>query len=199
MTQEASRYDTILEPRGAGGLGALILTGGASSRMGADKAALDWGGRRAVDRLWELAREAGAGPAFCVGAGDLGLPRVCEAAPGCGPVGALLAGAQALRAAGAARALVLAVDAPTLTLSDLAPLLAAAPPGASYAGLPLPLVIDLDALPADAAADSPLRALVSRSGARLLTFPKGALGRLRGANTPDERAALLAQLDVPDA
>ncbi|HEY0651236.1 NTP transferase domain-containing protein, partial [Phenylobacterium sp.] len=41
-------------------LGVVILTGGASSRMGADKAALLWGGRRAVDRLADLARELGA-------------------------------------------------------------------------------------------------------------------------------------------
>ena len=30
--------------------GVLILTGGGSRRMGRDKAALDWGGARAVDR-----------------------------------------------------------------------------------------------------------------------------------------------------
>ena len=30
-------------------LGALILSGGHSARMGEDKALLDWGGRRAID------------------------------------------------------------------------------------------------------------------------------------------------------
>ena len=41
-------------------LGAIILSGGASSRMGVDKAAMDWLGRRAVDRVADLAFEVGA-------------------------------------------------------------------------------------------------------------------------------------------
>jgi molybdopterin-guanine dinucleotide biosynthesis protein A len=55
--------------------GVLILTGGGSRRMGRDKAALDWGGVRAVDRLAELARALGAQRVLTVGA-DLGLPFV---------------------------------------------------------------------------------------------------------------------------
>jgi molybdopterin-guanine dinucleotide biosynthesis protein A len=36
-------------------LGAIILCGGGSRRMGRDKALLDWGGERAIDRVAALA------------------------------------------------------------------------------------------------------------------------------------------------
>ena len=58
-------------------LGALILTGGASSRMGEDKALLEWGGVRAVDRLVAL----GAGGRLRSGV-HRGRPRVRPPSPG---------------------------------------------------------------------------------------------------------------------
>ena len=169
--------------------GAIILTGGTSRRMGADKAALDWDGQRAVDRVAALASAAGAVRVLTAGR-DLGLEHVDDPAPGAGPVGGVLAGARALAAHGLARALVLAVDAPTVTVDDLAPLLAAGEPGAVYEGLPVPMVVTLAALPADAEPGWPLRRLVER--ARLATLPcdEAVKLRLRGANTPEERAAL---------
>lgn len=172
----------------------MILSGGGSTRMGGDKAVLDWQGWTAIDRVAALARAAGAAVVIEVGAIDHGLPRVSEEPPGAGPVGGVLAGARALREAGCDRALVLAVDAPTLTRDDLSPLLGAPSPGAAYDGLHLPLVIDLAALPADAEADWPLGRLLERSGVRRLPCPADARARLRGANTPQERAALLAAL-----
>jgi molybdopterin-guanine dinucleotide biosynthesis protein A len=165
-------------------LGAIILCGGGSQRMGRDKAVLDWGGRRAVDRVADLARAAGAQALVTAGA-DLGWPWVADDAAGAGPVGGVLAGARAL---GTARLLVLAVDAPTITPGDLAPLLAT---GGCYEGLPLPMVLDAAALPADAEAGWPLRRLVERAGLVALPVPDGALQRLRGANTPEERDGLL--------
>lgn len=165
-------------------LGAIILCGGASRRMGRDKAALDWDGRRAVDLVADLARAVGAQALVTAGA-DLGLPWVADDAAGAGPVGGVLAGARAL---GTARLLVLAVDAPTIMPSDLAPLLAT---GGCYEGLPVPMVLDAAALPADAEAGWPLRRLVERAGLRALPVPDGTLPRLRGANTPEERDALL--------
>jgi len=169
--------------------GAIILTGGASRRMGADKAALDWDGQRAVDRVAALAAAAGAVRVLTAGR-DHGLEHVDDPTPGAGPVGGVLAGARALAAHGLARALVLAVDAPTVTVDDLAPLLAAAEPGAFHDGLPVPMMVTLAALPADAEAGWPLRRLVERAGLGALPCDDALRLRLRGANTPEERAAL---------
>jgi molybdenum cofactor guanylyltransferase len=171
-------------------LGAIILVGGASARMGQDKAAMDWGGLRAVDRVAELARAVGANPVLTAG-GDYGLPFVEDPEPLGGPVGGVLAGCTALAQAGCQRALILAVDAPTLTPADLAPLLAAPAPGAAYAGFPAPMVIALSAVARDLAMNAPFRRFVDRSGVRQLALPEGAEARLRGANTPQERDALL--------
>ena len=164
--------------------GAIILCGGASRRMGRDKALLDWHGARAVDRVAALAKAVGAEALVTAGA-DLGLPWVADDAAFAGPVGGVLAGARAL---GTARLLVLAVDAPTVTPQDLAPLLAT---GGHYEGLPVPMVVEARAIPADAEAGWPLRRFVERAGLASLPVPAGAMARLRGANTPEEREGLL--------
>ena len=169
--------------------GAIILTGGASRRMGADKALLDWDGRRAVDRVAALATAAGAVRVLTAGR-DCGLEHVEDPEPGAGPVGGVLAGARALSAHGLSRVLVLAVDAPTATVEDLAPLLAAAEPGAFYEGLPVPMVVTLAALPAEAEAGWPLRRLVEAAGLAGLACDEVVRSRLRGANTPEEVLAL---------
>jgi molybdopterin-guanine dinucleotide biosynthesis protein A len=176
-------------------IGAAILVGGASSRMGVDKAAQDWGGRRAVDRLADLATAAGAAPVVTVGGRDYGLPRVDDLSAGGGPVGGLAAAVAALRTAGCARMLALAVDAPTVRLADIAPLLAAPSPGAAFEGLHLPLVFDLAAAPLDAGPGWPIARFVERAGLARLPCPSAAYARLRGANTPEERARLLAADD----
>jgi molybdenum cofactor guanylyltransferase len=170
------------------GLGAIILAGGASRRMGADKAELVWDGVRAVDCVAELARAAGAEVVVTVGPRDLGLRNVTEA--GGGPVAGICAGAAVL---GSSRALVLAVDAPTIRPDDLAPLLAAPSPGAAFAHLHLPLVIDVAALPTAAGPGWSMARLITEARLALLPVPDGAAPRLRGANTPAERAALAAQ------
>src|SRR4051812_31729314 len=116
-------------------IGGLVLAGGGSQRMGRDKAVVEWDGGRAVDRGFALASE------ICdqvlVSGGDYGLPFVADPHPGAGPVAGLLAGAAELKARGCSKLLVLAVDAPTLRVSDLELLLSAGPPGAAFEGLPL--------------------------------------------------------------
>lgn len=170
--------------------GGLILTGGASSRMGSDKALLNISGLRAVDRVVALAASVGAHPVLTVGRFDYGHPFIADPIPLGGPVGGILAGGRALLSLGLERALILAVDAPTLRPEDLEPLLAAAN-GAAFEGLPLPMVVRLDALPQDADADWPIRRLIEACGLSRPACPAGAADRLRGANTPSEHQALL--------
>ena len=169
-------------------LGAIILCGGGSVRMGRDRALLEWGGVRAVDRVAALARAAGAEAVLTAGR-DYGLDWVPDPQEGAGPVGGVLAGAAALRARGCLRALVLAVDAPTLTAEDLAPLLAAEA-GATFDASPVPMVLPLEAMPEGAQAGWPLRRLVERAGLAVLECPEEAKARLLGANTPQERDRL---------
>ena len=176
----------------SGPLHAIILAGGASRRMGTDKAELAWDGLRAVDRLAALARSLGAARILTAGDRDYGLEHVRDPAPQSGPVAGVLAGLAALKDQ-PGRVLILAVDAPTLTAVDLAPLLAAPSPGASYAGLPLPMVLDPAAAPADARDDWPLRRFVERAGLAELPVDPGVADRLRGANTPEERDRLLRE------
>lgn len=171
-------------------IGGLVLAGGASRRMGRDKALVEWDGRRAIDLVFALAGEI-CGEVLISG-GDYGLPFVADPHPGAGPVAGVLAGAAALQAKGCETLLVLAVDAPTLTASDLAPLLAARAPGAAFEGLPLPLVVSIEALPAEAENDWPLRRLVERAGVRTVACPDDVRRRARGANDAAEQARLLS-------
>jgi molybdopterin-guanine dinucleotide biosynthesis protein A len=175
-------------------LGAVILTGGASRRMGADKAAELWRGVRAVDRIAETARACGAAPVITAGGVDYGLATVADLTLAAGPVGGVLAGAAALRAAGCDRGLFLAADAPTLSPDDVELLLERPSPGATFEGLHLPFVIDLDALPPDAAEGWPLARVLERAGLARLACPPERRAHVRGANTPEEREALLLSL-----
>jgi len=170
-------------------LDAIILTGGASRRMGADKAEQFWGGRRAVDRVADLALEAGAVRIITAGPRALGYAHVADPEPFGGPVAGVLSGLAALGPE-AVRVLVLAVDAPSLRLSDLMGLIEAGGVGAAYAGFPLPMVIKATGCPNEAEAGWPLRRLVDRAGLAQITPDPDALDRLRGANTPQDYARL---------
>lgn len=175
-------------------LTAIILVGGGSTRMGADKAALIWNGRRAVDRIADVARRAGAEQVLTAGDGDYGLGRIDDPGPDGGPVAGIVAGVAAARAVRSDRVLVLAVDAPTATLGDLRPLLASSPPGAAYEGLNLPLVMDVASAPPDAGPGWAVARFIQVAGLSRIICPPEAAARLRGANTPAERDRLLAAL-----
>jgi molybdopterin-guanine dinucleotide biosynthesis protein A len=92
----------------------LLLTGGTSSRLGAPKAELRRDGERLADR------NAGLLAAVCTVALEVG-PGTSSLPPGSGPLAALVAGAEALRARGVqVPVLVLAVDLPFVDAALLA-------------------------------------------------------------------------------
>jgi molybdopterin-guanine dinucleotide biosynthesis protein A len=95
----------------------LLLTGGASRRMGRDKAALPAidGEDSLADRTARLLAST-THPCFEVGPGHSHLPTVLEDPPGGGPLAAVAAGQQRLAAVNwSGPALVVATDLPRLT------------------------------------------------------------------------------------
>ncbi|MHB1710550.1 MAG: molybdenum cofactor guanylyltransferase [Acidimicrobiales bacterium] len=120
----------------------LLLTGGASRRMGFAKGTLEVDGTRLSPRLADLLTAVTV-PSLEVGPGYSGLPRVAEEIPGRGPVAAIVAGWETCRAVADPRSvLVLACDLPLMTLGVLR-WLALRPGDRSMvpvvAGLPQPL------------------------------------------------------------
>jgi molybdopterin-guanine dinucleotide biosynthesis protein A len=99
------------------GAAGLLLTGGASRRLGQDKGALTLpnSGESLARRTGRLLAGATA-TALEVGPGHSGLPAVVEDPPGGGPLMALAAGTRQLRARGwTGPVLVVATDLPRLT------------------------------------------------------------------------------------
>jgi molybdopterin-guanine dinucleotide biosynthesis protein A len=97
------------------GVAGLLLTGGASRRMGVDKASLVVDGVRLAQRTAGIL-SAVVTPALEVGPGRSTLPVVEEAPPGQGPLVAAAAGFRALAEGGhAGPVVVVATDLPRLT------------------------------------------------------------------------------------
>lgn len=102
--------------RGAGSVGGLVLCGGASRRMGRDKAGLELAGRALIEhaiavlsaRAGRVRLACGTTPRY----GELGHPLVQDRAGGLGPLAGLEAGLAAARDAGEDCVLVLACDMP---------------------------------------------------------------------------------------
>ncbi|WP_078313883.1 molybdenum cofactor guanylyltransferase [Mycobacterium sp. D16Q16] len=100
-------------------LAAVVLTGGASRRMGRDKAAIRWGGQTLAQRAVRTVSSRCA-PVIVVCApgqdiGDLQAVIVDDLQPGQGPLVALGQGLRAAGDRGAGRAFVCAVDMPLIS------------------------------------------------------------------------------------
>jgi molybdenum cofactor guanylyltransferase len=108
------------------GSSGFVLVGGASSRMGRDKALLPVGGRTLVEDIAAQVRAA-AGSVCLIGApqkyGHLGLPVVADKIENCGPLGGLYT---ALSCTEAEWIVLVACDMPGVTAAFLEQLLDAA-------------------------------------------------------------------------
>jgi molybdenum cofactor guanylyltransferase len=92
-------------------LSAFVLAGGRSSRMGADKALLEFRGRTLLERAMETSRDV-AGACRIVGSTEKYGDVIEDVYVGQGPLAGIHA---ALRASSTDRNLVLAVDTPLMT------------------------------------------------------------------------------------
>lgn len=171
-------------------IGGVILAGGQSSRMGADKATLVLDGRTLLDRARHMLAECGvtsAGAILVSGRPDEpdGVP---DSEPGAGPAHGARDALAALNARGFTRAIIIPVDMPRLTPAHLQPLLSASGSAAAYADQPLPCVVDTQAVPNDAAPS--LFGLLTAHGVTWLACPADAAAALTSINTPQDWAML---------
>ena len=166
---------------------AIILAGGRSSRMGRDKALLEWQGQPLYKRAQALAQNLGAGQLFVSGSQVGGLP---DRYPDQGP----LAGIEAcLQKAETDWVLVLPVDMPQLRAQTLAPLVAQRE-AAYLANSPLPAWLPnsarvrdwLERQLADPAGERSVKSLLRFSEARSVPCEDP----LDNCNTPEEWQAL---------
>jgi molybdenum cofactor guanylyltransferase len=196
--------------------GAIVLAGGASSRMGRDKSWLELDGRPLLAHVLErLARRCS--PILVSARADQRLPhldglellRVDDPEPGGGPLVGLLAGLRALEQRGVARAYLSSCDALGVSEAHVdfmlarlhaeSGLIAAVPIDADGRRHPLAAAVDVARMRARAeaqldAGDRRLQALFS--GDAIAAVPASELPDrevLVACNTPQEWAAALAR------
>jgi molybdenum cofactor guanylyltransferase len=125
-----------LMAHGRGSRAGFVLTGGASSRMGRDKAALPFAGATLVEYVAGCVRAA-ASSVTLIGAPEryagLGLPAFADRYPDCGPLGGVCT---ALETTSADWNLIVACDMPGVTPDFLETLLAAAEAAAADCLIP---------------------------------------------------------------
>ena len=174
----------------------FVLAGGASSRMGRDKALLAYRGTSLLDHIASLVRRA-CGSAIIVGDparySHLSYPVVPDFVSGCGPLAGVIT---ALQVSNTEWNLVVACDMPALSLGVLRSLLDAAAQSRAHCvaatgpggeGEPLCAVYHQDCLPIleQALRDNRLKMRDLLTEIRAETLPMEA-GALANANTPAE-------------
>lgn len=181
----------------------VVLAGGRSQRMGADKARLRWRGQSLLDHALEQLRGAGCTRVLVSGAYQQ-YSHVADRYPERGPLGGL---ASIAEQAPETRWLVVAIDQPLVDAAMLRPLISGLQTGLDsargicrYGEEPLPMALMVQ--PAtrqwlrtaveSATGHRSLKAL--HDALRVYTLPADASvrARLRGANTPAEWHALLS-------
>jgi len=179
-----------------GALVGVVLCGGASRRMGRDKALVPVGGVPMAQRVADALRHAGCEPVVVVGGDgaalrDLGMQVVPDLHPGEGPLGGLIT---ALRSfAHASAVVVVACDLPWLGAGSISSVVAAMAPqveaavGRTDRVQPLVGAWRPSALPlleaAFAAGERRLRAVLHDLHAAMVDLPEAELANV---NTPDD-------------
>jgi len=167
----------------------LILAGGLSSRMGADKASLVIEGRTLLQRTATALRVVGATIVAVSGDRPGGIP---DRWPRSGPIGGI---ASAVEYLPDGELLIVPVDMPRLNQSVLEPLIAARSERTTvWHGYPLPMRMTLDGASRTALAElmtqpgrtCSVSALQSRLGAARLAIDTLDTRLLVNCNTPDE-------------
>jgi molybdopterin-guanine dinucleotide biosynthesis protein A len=159
----------------------VVLAGGRSSRMGTNKAFLQYRGKPLIDHMMGLLKEAGAKDVWV--SGSLAqYPCIPDEEKFQGPAMAIRHVLKRLERAEASGVLFVPVDMPALT-PDLLRELAAQQDGAYYQGWPLPAFLPFkEILPADKSIKGLLQ--VMRISARQV--PEGRQACFVNANTPEE-------------
>lgn len=131
----------MTRPADSAGWTGVVLAGGRSSRMGRDKAGLEWQGRPLLEHMQALLRAAGAARVIVSGPYP-GHDSVPDRVPGQGPLGGIASIAATLPDG---VLLLVPVDMPRLTPALLAALAGAGGPRCShYPGHVLPMRLQLD-------------------------------------------------------
>lgn len=180
----------------------VVLAGGRSQRMGADKARLLWQGRPLIEHQIALLQASGC-ERVLVSGGYSAYPHVRDRWPQRGPLGGL---ASVAAEAPETRWLVLAVDQPLLDVEMLRSLRfgleAAIERGRGlcrFGEEQLPMAMQMSAeirrwmenALKGAGSGASIKHLQERLRIYTLPADAGVRARLRGANTPDEWQALL--------
>lgn len=159
----------------------VVLAGGRSSRMGRDKAQLDWHGVSLLDRMCRILLDAGV--ARVVVSGDRpGHDCVPDVEPERGP-GFAVSGVLATLPADAT-ALVVPVDMPLLTPALLRMLTAHR--AACFEGHPLPALLPTRAADGGELRADSIKGLHRAAGSVALPVTADAAAILVNANTPEE-------------
>ena len=157
----------------------VVLAGGRSSRMGENKAFLDFKGRPLIDHMIDILKETGLEDIYI--SGDLkGYCCIPDSAPHSGPAQAICDVVATLKEYDGA--LLVPVDMPFLT-SEVLQILLDQPCGAYYEGKPFPALI---AQPVSRQSVDSVRQILRAWKIKALALPEKLEFCMANVNTPDE-------------
>ena len=166
-------------PEDSANIAGIVLAGGQSSRMGRNKALLDYQGRPLLDHMIDLMQQSGVKKIYV--SGDIeGYHCIPDSAPFAGPAAAIrdvlgqLAGYDGI--------LFQPVDMPFME-PEILRLLLRHDGGAHYHGWPLPLYLNKAVTPGDG---SSVRQMIADMNLAILPVPEEAQACFANLNTPEE-------------